>query len=85
MTLASQSGQQVLLFNSRLRLLPGKLKSKWSGTFVIKEVRPHGAMELVDPATGTLEKKWIVNGQHLKIYNGGQLERLTSVVYLNDP
>jgi len=42
-------------------------------------------MELVDPATGTLEKKWIVNGQHLKIYNGGQLERLTSVVYLNDP
>ncbi|XP_028193135.1 uncharacterized protein LOC114378693 [Glycine soja] len=59
----------------KLRLLPGKLKSKWSGTFVIKEVRPHGAMELVDPATGTLEKKWIVNGQHLKIYNGGQLER----------
>ena len=24
--------QQVLLFNSRLQLFPGKLKSKWSGT-----------------------------------------------------
>ena len=24
-------GQQILLFNSRLRLFPGKLKSRWSG------------------------------------------------------
>ena len=29
--------QQVLLFNSRLKLFPGKLKSKWSGPFTIKE------------------------------------------------
>ena len=33
-----QPGQQVLLFNSRLRLFPGKLKSKWSRPFIIKEV-----------------------------------------------
>ncbi|KAM6557141.1 hypothetical protein CsatB_004160 [Cannabis sativa] len=26
-----QPGQQVLLFNSRLKLFPGKLKSRWSG------------------------------------------------------
>ena len=31
-------GQQVLLFNSRLKLFPGKLKSKWSGPFTIKRV-----------------------------------------------
>ncbi|XP_006603182.1 uncharacterized protein [Glycine max] len=80
-----QLGQQVLLFNFRLRLFPGKLKSKWSGPFVIKEVRPHEAVELMDPAGGNLERRWIVNGQHLKIYNGGQLERLTSIVYLTDP
>jgi len=36
-------------------------------------------------AAGTPEKRWIINGQCLKIYNGGQLERLTSIVYLNDP
>ncbi|CAA7019730.1 unnamed protein product [Microthlaspi erraticum] len=36
-------GDQVLLFNSRLKLFPGKLKSRWSGPFVIKEVRPYGA------------------------------------------
>ena len=29
-------GQQVLLFNSRLRLFSGKLKSRWSGPFKIK-------------------------------------------------
>ena len=42
-------GQQVLLFNSRLKLFLGKLKSKWSGPFVIKNVRPYGAIELDNP------------------------------------
>ena len=31
-------GKKVLLFNSRLKLFPGKLKSKWSGPFVINKV-----------------------------------------------
>ena len=30
-----QQGQQVLIFNSRLKLFPRKLKSRWSGPFVI--------------------------------------------------
>ena len=33
-----QLGQQVLLFNSRLKLFPGKLKSKWSEPYTIKKV-----------------------------------------------
>ena len=28
-----ESGQRVLLFNSRLKLFPRKLKSRWSGPF----------------------------------------------------
>ena len=80
-----QPGQQVLLFNSRLRLFPGKLKSKWSGPFIVKEIRPHGAVALVDPRVENYEKKWIVNGQRLKIYNGGQLEKLTTIMHLKDP
>ncbi|MCI80129.1 hypothetical protein A2U01_0101400, partial [Trifolium medium] len=40
---------QVLLYNSRMRLFPGKLMSRWSGPFVIKEVFPHGAVELLKP------------------------------------
>lgn len=31
-----QEGQAVLLFNYRLGLFPGKLKSKWSGPFIVK-------------------------------------------------
>jgi len=40
-------GQLVLLYNSRLKLIPRKLKSKWSGPFLVKSVSPHGADELM--------------------------------------
>ncbi|XP_070022309.1 uncharacterized protein [Nicotiana sylvestris] len=38
-------GDFVLLFNSWLRLFPGKLKSKWSGPFEVVLVIPFGALE----------------------------------------
>jgi hypothetical protein len=44
-------GQSVLLFNSRMRLFTGKLKSKWLRPFLVKEVKPYGAIELEDLAT----------------------------------
>ena len=44
-----QPGQQVLLFNSRLKLFLGKFKSKWSWPFTIKKVKPYGAVELMNP------------------------------------
>ncbi|KAL4347377.1 hypothetical protein GQ457_17G007900 [Hibiscus cannabinus] len=39
-------GQQVLLYNSRLKLLPGKIKSRWSGPFLVHKVNPYGAVEI---------------------------------------
>jgi len=66
-------GQQVLLFNSRLKLFPGKLKSKWSGPFTIKEVKPYRAVELFDPQSETQDRSWTVNGQRLKLYHDGIL------------
>ncbi|XP_050387219.1 uncharacterized protein LOC126803454, partial [Argentina anserina] len=33
-------GQKVLLFNSRLRLFPGKLRSRWLGPFVVTNIFP---------------------------------------------
>ncbi|XP_070028630.1 uncharacterized protein [Nicotiana sylvestris] len=39
-------GDLVLLFNSRLKLFPGKLKSKWSGPFKVVCVTPFGALDL---------------------------------------
>ncbi|GJU23817.1 reverse transcriptase domain-containing protein [Tanacetum coccineum] len=39
-------GDQVLLFNSRLKMFSGKLKSRWSGPFTISQVFPYGTVEL---------------------------------------
>nr|GFA21772.1 reverse transcriptase domain-containing protein [Tanacetum cinerariifolium] len=39
-------GDRVLLFNSRLEIFSGKLKSRWSGPFTISHVFPYGTVEL---------------------------------------
>ncbi|GKF04101.1 reverse transcriptase domain-containing protein, partial [Tanacetum coccineum] len=39
-------GDQVLLFNSRLKMFSGKLKSRWSRPFTIAYVFPYGIVEL---------------------------------------
>ena len=39
-------GELVLLYNSRLRLFPGKLKSRWGGPYTMIAVTPFGAMTL---------------------------------------
>ncbi|CAA7018804.1 unnamed protein product [Microthlaspi erraticum] len=36
-----KEGDDVLLYNSRLKLFPGKLKCRWSGPFKVKEVSHH--------------------------------------------
>ncbi len=59
-----------------------KLKSKWSGPFIVKEVSPFGAIEIQIPTSGNTFK---VNGQRLKEYFGGEIERGKSIVTLNDP
>jgi len=46
-----ESGQLVLLFNSRLKLFPGKLKSRWLGLFVVKQVKLYGAIGIEDAKT----------------------------------
>jgi len=59
-----KAGDMVLLFNSRLRLFPGKLKSRWSGPFQVKKVFPFVAVELVNQSGEPFK----VNGQRLKHY-----------------
>nr|KYP47823.1 Transposon Ty3-I Gag-Pol polyprotein [Cajanus cajan] len=77
-----RAGQSVLLFNSRLKLFPGKLRSKWSGPFRVKEVKPYGAIEIEDPEA---QRSWVVNGQRLKPYLGGEVERLCCILSFRDP
>ncbi|XP_074357019.1 uncharacterized protein LOC141696791 [Apium graveolens] len=71
-------GQQVLLFNAHLRLFPEKLKSRWSGPFIVKAVFLHGAMEIFDKH---LDQALKVNGQRLKHYYDDMANReVVSVV-----
>jgi hypothetical protein len=60
-------------------LFPIKLKSKWSGHFKIKEVKPYVAVEIEDSLKN---ERWVVNGHKLKLYFGGDAERLTTNVNL---
>ncbi|RDY00573.1 putative mitochondrial protein, partial [Mucuna pruriens] len=41
-------GQKVLLFNSRLKLIAGKLRSRLDGPFVITNIFPNGVVQLQD-------------------------------------
>ena len=52
--------QKVLLYDSRLHLFPGKLRSRWTGPYLIKKVYPYGAVEICDLKNGNVFK---VNGQ----------------------
>ncbi|XP_021761157.1 uncharacterized protein LOC110733995 [Chenopodium quinoa] len=61
-------GDKVLLYNSRMKLFPGKLLSRWSGPFVVKELFPHGAVEVWDMDG---KRSFKVNGHRLKLYYEG--------------
>ncbi|GJR32481.1 uncharacterized protein Tco_1108713 [Tanacetum coccineum] len=64
-------GQKVLLFHSRLKLFPGKLRSRWVGPFLVTKVFPHGAVEIKSLSTDKIFK---VNGHRLKpFYEGFQV------------
>ncbi|XP_070057302.1 uncharacterized protein [Nicotiana tomentosiformis] len=41
-------GDKVLLYNNRLRLFPGKFKSRWTGPYVVKHVLLYDAIEIQD-------------------------------------
>nr|GFC76761.1 reverse transcriptase domain-containing protein [Tanacetum cinerariifolium] len=62
-------GDQVLLFNSRLKIFSGKLKTRWSGPFTITRVFPYGTIELSQPDGSNFK----VNGHRVKYYFGGDI------------
>ncbi|RVW31550.1 hypothetical protein CK203_087918 [Vitis vinifera] len=43
-----QEGQRVLLYDTRLHIFPGKLKSRWIGPFIIHRVYSNGVVELLN-------------------------------------
>ena len=81
-----EPNQKVLLYNSRLHLFPGKLRSRWTGPYIVKTVFSHGAVEITNPTSGNVFK---VNGQRLKPFlenfeKEEMVEELVNPVY-QDP
>nr|GFA52956.1 reverse transcriptase domain-containing protein [Tanacetum cinerariifolium] len=62
-------GDQVLLFNSRLTIFSGKLKTRWSGPFTITQIFPYGTVELSQP-----------NGPNFKV-NGHRVKHFSKVTF----
>jgi len=72
-------GDLVLLYNSRLRLFPGKLRSQRSGPFTVTEVFPYGTIEIEDKG-----RKFKVNGHRLMHYIGEPVtDQTVEVLYLD--
>ena len=55
-----EPNQKVLLYSSRLHMFSGKLRSRWTGPFVVKVVYRYDAVEIENPENG---KSFKVNGQ----------------------
>lgn len=77
-------GQKVLLYNSRLGLMSGKLRSRWIGPFVVTNVFPYGAVEISSESTNKIFK---VNGHRLKPFltNPSVVDEIVEEVSLVEP
>ncbi|XP_070019407.1 uncharacterized protein [Nicotiana sylvestris] len=75
-------GDMILLYNSRLRLFPGKLKSRWSGPFRVVEVFPSGVVEITSEKDSHTFR---VNGQRLKLYVGMSEPKEVTEIHLTEP
>jgi len=75
-------GQKVILYHSRLKLFPGKLRSRWLGPFIVLTVFDHGSVEIQSLSTGQVFK---VNGHRLKPFYEGFDGRDVEKVALDTP
>ncbi|XP_049381172.1 uncharacterized protein LOC125845672 [Solanum stenotomum] len=76
-----EPSQLVLLFNSRLKLFPEKLRSKWSGPFEVVMMTQHATVELRNK-----DKRctFLVKGQRVQQYFGSDMDRELEALTLND-
>ena len=75
-------GDQVLLYDSKLHLFPGKLKSRWIGPFIIHQAYPNGIVDLLDPKDKRVFK---VNGQRVKPYVVQHTVDMEEIPFLDPP
>ena len=74
-------GEKVLLFHSKLKLFPGKFRSRWLSPFEVTHVHPHRAVEIKSLDTNKIFK---VNGHKLKYFYEGVVSKVEDID-LEDP
>ena len=75
-------GDQFLLYDSKLHLFPGKLKSRWTGPFIIHQAHPNGAVDLLNLNDNKVFK---VNGQRVKPYAVQYTANREEILLLDPP
>ena len=75
-------GDQVLLYDSKLHLFQGKLKSRWTGPFIVQQAYPNGS---VDPLNQNDNRIFKVNGQRVKPYVVQQSADKEEILLLDPP
>ncbi|QHO11856.1 Pol polyprotein [Arachis hypogaea] len=77
-------GDLVLLYNSRLRLMPSKMRSRWEGTYRVEKAEPYGVFHLSHPSSSKFIK---INGHRLKLYHGEKMKKNKEleIFLLEDP
>ncbi|XP_057760370.1 uncharacterized protein LOC130980737 [Arachis stenosperma] len=77
-------GELVLFYKSRLRLMPGKLRSRWEGPYRVEKAEPYGVFHLNHPSSSNFIK---VNGHRLKLYHGEKMKnnKELEIFLLEDP
>ena len=76
------NGAQVLLYDSKLHLFSGKLKSRWTSPFIVQEAHPNGSRDLINPNYNRVIK---VNGQRVKPYVVQQSAVREEILLLDPP
>ncbi|GKF28378.1 hypothetical protein Tco_0094720, partial [Tanacetum coccineum] len=72
-----REGEEVLVFNSRLKLFPGKLRTRWYGPYTVSKVYPCGTVEVC----GKNGVRFKVNGHRLKKYYGTDMNVTNETLY----
>ncbi|GJY15333.1 reverse transcriptase domain-containing protein [Tanacetum coccineum] len=70
-------GEEVLVFNLRLKLFPGKLRTRWYGSYTVSKVYPYGTIEVC----GKNGVRFKVNGHRLKKYYGTDMNDTNETLY----
>ncbi|XP_054782666.1 uncharacterized protein LOC129289952 [Prosopis cineraria] len=77
-----QVGDKVLKFKTRLKLIGGKLQSKWEGPYIVEEIFNYGTLTLKDPQSGLTFK---ANGHLCKKFHEGESSTLLTEMRFKDP